>query len=70
MALLNAMKYIHLKPEKCSLHSLEKIIVDGFLLLYHQEAAVGTIIYHLSAPHISICHFTIAKSWTMRVRNN
>jgi len=51
MALLNAMKHIHLKPEKCSLYSIEKVIVDVFLLLSHQEADVGTKIYHLSAPH-------------------
>lgn len=64
------MKHIHLKPGKCSLHSLERVIVDGFLLLSHQEKDVGTKIYHLSAPHMSISHFIIAKSWKLRVRNN
>jgi len=67
MALLNALKYIHLKPEKCYLHSLEKIIVDGFLLFSHQEADVGTKIHHLSAPLMSIRHFIIAKMWTTRI---
>jgi len=64
------MKYIHLNPEEHSLHSLEKIIVDGFLLFSHQEADVGTKSYHFSAPLMSIRHFIIAKMWTMRIRNN